>query len=333
MDLDLTEYDQVDEAKFFIDQKNQMTGGGDLLTTISSEQSRSDEIANCENDFVFLPAPSVTAQAQTRSSATATTSALRETPSNNDADSFQVPNGQQANSNAIDGLTQQNNFAIQNQQATGSHQLLATGRFSSDTLKMNRQDLGQAPQRISQPLMAINTNGGTNPFHNLKRRSSDASYNSLTSPSSQPFWMRHEDLASKPTGLLEANSSPSSSQGANHLSDLMHQIVTKSDLIYIAIPCAFCHEPKACPPSDISAWLNHMNQVHNCKVCPICNKLVGLGPMRDIDIMRKHVVAHIDFDWLESKSPRTNFSTGLQNHWFSSGHCSVKDSQSCGRFK
>jgi len=184
--------------------------------------------------------------------------------------------------------------------------------------------------------MTINTNGSNNPFHSLQQTvgGSDGNNTStLTSQSSQPFWMRHENFSNKPIGLLEVSTSPPSSQSANHLSDLMHQIVTKCDSIYIAIPCVFCHEPKACPPSDISAWLNHMNRVHNCKVCPICNKLVGLGPIRDIEIMRKHVVTHIDNDWLESKSFKTNFSFGLQNHWFSSGHCSVKDPRSFTKYK
>lgn len=127
-----------------------------------------------------------------------------------------------------------------------------------------------------------------------------------------------------PTGLIDARHLVAN-QDQNKLSDLMKALVSRSDLIYIAIPCAYCHEQITCPPQDISSWLNHMSWQHNCKTCPICNKMIGLGPKRDIEIMRRHVLDDLDDQWLSARANQFSFSFGLQQHWFSGNKCTVKD--------
>lgn len=306
MDLDLTEYDQVDEARFFISSRMGVDGHdpadpSSLVVTLSSssEQACGSDDANCENDFVFLPPESIEQQSKQATPKARHAINPRNQPDADDRNTDEVARiGQKLNSPSC--IRHPTSLPITGQDDAVSNL--------------------QAAARASHPLMTINPNASSsmkNPFYNLHQIGPD----SVSGQSYQPFWIRPENLASKPIGLLEINSTNSCSPG--HLSDLMHQIITKSDSIYITIPCAYCHEPKACPPSDISAWVNHMNRSHNCKVCPICNKLVGLGPMRDIEIMKRHVVSHIDDEWLERRSARTNFSFGLQQQWFSGGRCNV----------
>lgn len=313
MDLDLADYDQVDEAEFFMGQRlgleGQASRAGSLpfIVTLSSSCDRSGsggEEANCENDFVFLPPAPTGAQTRpTQSPKQMAPSQLQQTSSKS--------GGSQGQSDEADERS-----------VPAPPTSLPLGS------KQQQEPSREQAARASHPLMTISPNaagsGAMNPFYNLHQMSPDGA----SSQAYQPFWMRPESYASKPIGLLEANLGNSCSP--SHLSDLMHQIITKSDSIYIAIPCAYCPEPKACPPSDISAWLNHMNRAHNCKVCPICNKLVGLGPMRDLEIMRKHVVSHIDDEWLERRSAKTNFSFGLQQQWFAGSRCNVKNPRSIG---
>jgi hypothetical protein len=324
MDLCLADYDQVDEAKYFMDQRDQQPAGDDLLITMRSEKN--DDLVDCENDFVFLPGPVKTPSTSNTSEDSAQNEINKTEQSDRDK--------QFADTATVDTNKQPKTIATPDQLDNRSHKQNFFGNTNADASKFKGQDLGIAvtsPVRVAHPLMTINTNNGDNPFRTLHSTSSEASGAISSSVlSSTPLWKKYESLIRKPIGLLEQGNS---GENASHLSNLMQQIVTKSDSIYIAIPCAFCFEPNACPPSDISAWLNHMNRVHNCKVCPICNKLVGLGPTRDIEIMQKHVISHINNDWLESTSFKPNFSFGLQNHWFSSGLCSVKDPRSYDRFK
>ena len=61
-------------------------------------------------------------------------------------------------------------------------------------------------------------------------------------------------------------------------------------------------------------WLDHVNEAHNCKLCLICHKLVGLGQQQNLDQIQKHVNTHISEDWLESVAA----ATGLNKNRFSS---------------
>lgn len=293
MDLDLAEYDQFDEIKFLMDHNKEQTyeGASSFLMTLSStssEPSNNDD-ANCENDFVFLPAPPP-----------------------------KVPiNQQQAGLQLSTRSQQQQQNQIQVPQVKKAD-------FRSSLEMASEATTFHGTHQTAHPLMAINSNGG-NPFYN----SQQVSPTGLTQ-TQQPNWIT-ESFASKPIGLLDITANIPNNP--NQLADLMHQIVTRSDTIYIAIPCDYCPEPVACPPSDITAWLNHMSRQHHCKVCPVCNKLVGLGPRRDIDIMRKHVMGHFDNEWLDRRANRVNFSFGLQQQWFSSGKCIIKDARLLGYYR
>ena len=334
MDSDLADYDQVDEAMYFLTNKlgldSQPSNGGHLLVTLSSstEQPNNEE-TNCENDFVFLPAPNNSNQTNSvRQQPTASISNQIRPDQGNSKFEQSCSSGNRLvkNSIACDRLQNLSHTTAQVSLSDARHHQVAELAIDATKTGPSAATQLQQPTRASHPLMTINSNG-KNPFSSLQQMSPDKASNQTY----QPFWMRPESYASKPIGLLEVSTNNTCTPG--QISDLMHQIVTKSDSIYIAIPCAYCHEPIACPPSDISSWLNHMNRAHNCKVCPICNKLIGLGPMRDLDIMKKHVVAHIDDDWLEKRNAKANFTFGLQQHWFSGGRCSVKETRSMGIFR
>lgn len=287
MELDLSEYDQVDEIKFIRESQNQLGNAAGLSSKFATSSSCSDqatlEEANYENDFVFLTMPeqaSVRVQQASQQARIAT----------------QVPGSQASNPTAP------NNQSLQ-QPSTCSHQ--------------------QVSPSVTRALMAIQTdNVSNNPFGNIRARSF-AGEDDVCQLQRTTASMKSESCISKPFGLLEV--CPNTAGSHNKLADLMRQIVTKSDLIYIAIPCAYCHEQIVCPPSDISSWLDHMSCQHNCKLCPICNKMIGLGPTRAIDIMKRHVLEHLDDDWLERRATKVNFSFGLQQQWFSGSRCSVRD--------
>lgn len=310
MDLDLTEYDQFDEIKFLTnkDQQQHHEGPSSILVTLSSSSSEpsasSHDDTNCENDYVFLPSP------PSISTSSSSTSKL------------DPPNKQQTAARS-----HSNQPSSRLTKAEGLRASLETG---TDVASL----YGHQQRLPNHPLMTINSNGG-NPFCNLQQVSPDSVQlppAPLPLTSQQPSWLRpiSETLSSKPIGVLDISANVPSNP--NHVAALMHQIITKSDSIYIAIPCDYCLEPVACPPSDISAWLNHMSGQHNCKVCPVCNKLVGLGPRRDLEIIRRHVMGHFDDDWLERRALKTNFTHGLQQYWFSGGRCTIKEPRSLGAF-
>lgn len=282
-DLDLTEYDQIDEFRHLITDNQLRCDNSKLLLTLSSSSDHTIlEDTNCENDFVFLPAP----------------------------------------------LNQHHQQQQQREYPTRSRVTLPPTEISKIINVEPALDAGDnkavskliLQQPNSLPLISLNNNGN-NPFGKYRDTNSEVDpYNQRQSAIKREVV---ENCLSKPYGLIEV--CQSLGNNANKLADLMQQIVTRSDLIHIAIPCAYCHEPVACPPTDISSWVNHMSRQHNCKVCPVCNKMVGLGPNRDVNIMRKHVIEHLDNDWLERRANKINFTFGLQQQWFSGTRCVVRD--------
>lgn len=320
MDFDLAEYDQVDDTKLMLENHENMYCDGSsskFLVTISScSDQASIEDANCENDFVFLPAPAKPFVLQQETPPSQATSNSTESP-------VTSADPTQAISSETTSISQPT-ASIRSQNAES----MAIARQPESKIQQaNSSEMNQTcQQQVAHPLNAISTNS-INPFGNYQSQQDSSSLNQPLLRQHQPVestrnLVVNEICASKPTGPLEvlpAITNP------NKLADLMQQIVTRSDLIFIAIPCAYCHEPVVCPPSDISSWLNHMSKQHNCKVCPICTRMIGLGPRRDIEIMKKHVIEHLDEEWLERRASRVSFTFGLQQQWFSGNRCSVKD--------
>lgn len=285
MDVDLSEYDQMEEITSGKDVYFQSSSK--VLVTISSgsNQDSSSIDTNCENDFVFLP-------------------------------SFPNTLNQQ-------NLTQ----TKQNERSS-----LGTAQYNdNDKSRKNNENKNSG---ISSKKVEDRVNKG--PLEVTTRGNSMLRWqeHQLTTTSSQARRETDNLGYSKPIGVIrhpailidQLINYPGRS--TNKLAELMQQIVTKSDLINISIPCQFCAELTDCPPSDISSWLNHMNLMHNCKVCPVCNQLVGLGPRREAEVMRAHVNEHFDDEWLEAKPTKTNFSFGLQQQWFSGYKCAVRENHS-----
>lgn len=313
MDLDLAEYDQVDEFKLIMDNQNQLyCDNSKFLVTLSScsDQASIDD-TNCENDFVFLPAPLQQQQQQQQNQT------HKPPPLQTVLTKSQDPTTTPATAQAQDIGEKQNTRRGLEITETGSNE-------------------NTVNKTIQYPLIALNNNG-INPFGNYQQQNRQTSEMEIQHPinndnnNTQIFNKRPVEgsyaLSTKPFGVIEQPETSHLVSSANKLADLMQQIVAKSDLIYIAIPCAYCpyNETVACPPSDISNWINHMSFQHNCKICPICNKLVGLGPDRDIDVMRKHVIEHLNMEWLDKRASRINFTFGLQQRWFSGSRCAIKD--------
>lgn len=334
MDFDLAEYDQIEEVAFLMDKNNGLqvpTSAASFLVSLSSGSdhvtSLSDD-TNCENDFVFLPSLSVPTNPQQtnelqelfrKATATATRS-LSQLQENRQQ--------QQSSSSAKSPVVAQQPTATMAVPRTNTTSNTATGTAQNTVIQ-------QQPEAGAHPLMAVNSKtGSNNPFCQLQEVSPvgvTATFRNATT--AMPLnWYRENNESNKhalkPIGLLDV--SKNIVNNPNQLSDLMHQIVTRSDTIHIAIFCTYCNERIACPPSDIAAWLNHMYKQHNCKACPICHRLVGLGPLKDIEIMRKHVGTHFDDDWLDKRAAKVNFTFGLQQNWFSSDRCNVRDPRSMG---
>lgn len=308
MELDMTEYDQVDDTKLMLENPQHehlccdAASSSKFLVTLSStscsdQNSVEEAETNCENDFVFLPAPTkpFVFQRQTQP---------KPISSSDSSDSTQE---------SLIGATSTRSQPT-NQLATFNELNLNTQQAALNDLATTTTTNYQQQVVLNHPLTTISTN---NPFGNYQQ-----DYQGKAS-SSEAKEEPTKGCTSKPIGLLEVL--PAINTNPNKLADLMQQIVTRSDMIFIAIPCAYCHEPIACPPSDISSWLNHMSRQHNCKLCPICNRIIGLGPKREIEIMKKHVLEHLDEDWLERRAAKVSFTFGLQQQWFSGNRCSVKD--------
>lgn len=318
--------------------------------------SGSSEDANCENDFVFLPAPPpLTAPPQPVTSTGA--SSARRPNIASDIDISQQDQQQKsdtmakANPISTQPITQTKQVVAQPKPSTGLNPLVAIDGNSNSSFSPRVHIATELSSR-QQQILRLRQTTSTTPHTTTNNVTSVTVSSSIATPaivttssvaSSHPQQMQTLSQAtsnllglaskaidsfahSKPTGLLEINTSLNSAH-PDKLADLMRQIVSQSDHIYIAIPCAYCHEPIACPPSDISAWLNHMNRVHNCKICPICNKMIGLGPQRDLEIMRNHVNSHLDEDWLERRAPKVCFTFGLQQQWFAGSRCSVRETR------
>lgn len=329
MELDLSEYDQVDDTKLMLENHENMYCDGSsskFLVTISScsTDQASVEDANCENDFVFLPAPTkpFVLQRETQPSQTSFNSAIVTSTGNAPISATLTTATATTTVTTTTTTTSTESTPSQNANSTPitkQPESRTQQVSSSETQSQTHQ------QQVAYPLNVISTNSN-NPFGNYKQDCSLVNHQQQVLQQQQQETstrqLSNETCASKPIGLLEvlpAITNP------NKLADLMQQIVTRSDLIFIAIPCAYCHEPVACPPSDISSWLNHMSKQHNCKVCPICTKMIGLGPRRDIEIMKRHVIEHLDEEWLERRASKVSFTFGLQQQWFSGNRCSVKD--------
>jgi len=277
MDLNLDDYDQMDEVKFSTNNNEQLFPdccSPNLLVTLSSSSDQTSDDTNCENDFVFIPAPPKP--------------------------------------------TSESHKHAQFGSSSTQSQSHAARKPDLCTLGASRAEMDG--RQLGQPLNAI-SNNGNNPFGNSRQSTSAESSNARQLFSTA----REATSADKPIGILSV--SPNIGGNPNNLADLMQQIVARSDLIFIAIPCVYCQQPVACPPSDISSWLNHMSKQHNCKLCPVCNKLVGLGPKRDVGIMKSHVLEHFDSEWLERRPLRATFTYGLQQQWFSGARCSVRESR------
>lgn len=319
MDFDLAEYDQVDDTKSMLENHENLYYDGSsskfLVTLSSCSDQASVEDANCENDFVFLPAPTkpFVLQRDTQSSQAASNSTA-------------LPAAQAHPAQGITTATTSISPSTTSIRSQNANPMAITRQPEPRTQQVSFSEINQTQQQqAAHPLNAISTNS-KNPFGNFQQ-DSPMNQTLVQQQQQQPQvdstrLLVTETCASKPIGPLEvlpATTNP------NKLADLMQQIVTRSDLIFIAIPCAYCHEPVVCPPSDISNWLNHMSKQHNCKVCPICTRIIGLGPRRDIEIMKKHVIEHLDEEWLERRASRVSFTFGLQQQWFSGNRCSVKD--------
>lgn len=304
MDLDLAEYDQIDEIKFLENNdQSDSEGSTKYLVTLSSCSNQvSFDDANCENDFVLLPPPSKTTSTKVR---------------------VQNNSGNQRNEMPTTSPDKPTQSRTSSPSKSPLKDPIEVGR---PALAINHAEQPSRTRLVSpqySPLITINSNiSAHNPFGNYQQVSlAKGSENTVIQR--QPLSSRPELSLSKPTGLLEMNSTAFTNP--NKLAELMQQIVTRSDSILIAIPCAYCHELITCPPSDISAWLNHMNKLHNCKVCPMCDRMIGLGPRRDLGIMRTHVIEHLDDAWLEQRATKISFSQGLQQHWFLGSRCNIRD--------
>lgn len=284
-----------------LDQNHDQTQASFLVTLSSgdSDATNTTDDTNCENDFVFLPAPPPPLPSMPPVTGAANNQQLEE---NNAKSIVPTTRSQQQYRPSTLQSSKRSEFKLPLEVASDATTYYNNNHFQSQT--------------ATHPLMAINSNGGNNPFFGLQQVGSE----NTGAITQQPIW------TSKPVGLLEACSNIV--ENPSKLSDLIHQIVTRADSIYIAIPCAHCHEQIACLPTDISAWLNHMSMLHNCKVCPICNKMIGLGPVRDIEIMRKHVINHLDNEWLNHRASKVDFSFGLQKQWFLGGRCTIKNIRS-----
>lgn len=307
MELDLSEYDQMEEIITGKEKYFQNDSTSKLVVTLSSEfgHTNSECETNCENDFVFLPS---------------------------------FANDDDNSSPRADPIAKP--VAIANSRPTNNHDTSSSScrpplEASINTNNQNRPlakrlDITDR-DNLEPATCSIEINKKSNSM--VTWQQPYVNNNSVGSSVSSPMGARYNRfvLANKPVGPIKSPvnqdewMSHSNRSYANKLADLMQQIVTRSDLIQISIPCQFCDYQIPCPPSDISSWLNHLNRSHCCKVCPICNRLVGLGPQRDLEIMRKHVYEHIDTDWLDARPNRVNFSFGLQQHWFSGYNCSVRD--------
>lgn len=292
MDSEFTDYDQLHEAKLMLDNREHICHDGStsrfLVTLSSCSDQGSSEEATSDNDFVFLPAP---------------------------IQNYETRNQQQ----------QRREFT----EPAVAHRSNCEAIFRSE-LKVHRNNkdlsLKQSASGLpTNPLLAINRNPnqGNNPFGNAPQ---SPRIDPMGSGASRK--QRYSDSAFecvpdsiKPIGILEL--SPAIAN--NKMAELMQQIVIRSDSISIAIPCNYCFEPVSCPPADVSNWLDHMSTQHNCKVCPICDRLVGLGPTRDLEIMRRHVVEDLDENWLEKRASRVTFTFGLQQQWFSGNQCAIKE--------
>lgn len=311
MDLDLAEYDQIDEIKFIENHQRSSSEGSALVTLSSCSNQISLDDGNYESDFVFLPSPPSLSPTSNDSSESSNK------PADVSSDYKQTSPMIVTTSPVATALSIPSDKAS----VIDATKLIPSGSSAPELLARSR------PTQVAKsgPLLTICNNANAhNPFGNYSQVSLSKGIENMVSQR-QARSSRPELSLSKPIGLLEMNSIASSNPGK--LADLMQAIVTRSDVIQIAIPCAYCHELVTCPPSDISPWLNHMNKYHNCKVCPICNRLIGLGPRRDLDIMRSHVVEHLDETWLDQKASRVSFSHGLQQHWFQGSRCSVRDTR------
>lgn len=350
MDVDLSEYDQVDEVKSLAGwaamgppaPPSSSAGKADVLAGIgtnNNSNNNSEDMSACENDFVFLPEPprpqqpqELQQQPQQQQQQQQTPDAALPRPASARPTQAKPPvDWRKVRTYTIMGP---DNLPLEYRSKLTSTACSSNKEQQHRTTTTNNSNQ-HAPVRSqpvpSSPLSIINANLGlvcnsnsNNPF--------DSNANCLKQQLQQ-HQQQHQQVSStigspsKPIGVLEISSSVSIAGTYSKLDDLLHQIVTRSDLISIDIPCAYCHELVACPPTDISAWLNHMTRVHNCKPCPICNKMIGLGPRCDLDIMRRHVVAHLDDDWLNRRAARTNFTFGLQQLWFSGTRCAVRDAK------
>lgn len=338
MDVDLSEYDQIDEIKLLQDNHEKIFGSAtkpsSLLETLSSNSGGTDttqnayDEANCENDFVFLPAPP--------QPTTAAISAPNAQPQ-------QLKTPTQLPQSQLSHHQQQQ----QQQPPRSQPTVVITAPYATQVLRTNPMS-EPARQTTCHPLVAINNNT-KNPFcqpvstpgqeiiglRPIKHQVPNVAA-PVTTTSARPVVSAATSIASgrivesfvynKPVGILEMSLS-SMSANPDKTSYLLQQIVARADTIDIVIPCHFCHEPIVCPPKDISAWLNHMSTFHNCKTCPICDKLIGLGPRKDVGIMRKHVISHSDNEWLERRAQQACVTFGLQQQWFSSSRCSVKETR------
>lgn len=343
-DLDLAEYDQVDEYKQVIENQNQ-NKFVETLSSGSDHQASIEEI-NCENDYVFLPpAPQTEKKAQE-----ATSSELVSNGKNRRGKASDNQNDEPQDESSAD------QFSSASGQPTGAQTLCRPLNESSVTNSNNPFGSKQIDPRILAQITCISSlDSIKRPFqyqqpqqqhaHSQQVQSQSLSQIQLLqksqqirtaaiqqqSPQShQPFSLPTFDdyfgkCPSKPLGVIKPSLSASPNQEASQVHDLMQQIVSKSDSILISINCTYCSAPIVCPPSDISGFINHMNSSHNCKICPICEKFVGLGLGKDISVMQRHVVEHFDHEWLEKKSKRINFTYGLQQQWFPGSRCKVKD--------
>lgn len=295
----MTDYDQVDEVKLMLDNRELVCQDGStsrfLVTLSSASDQGSVEENTSDNDFVFLPAPN------------------------------QIPSGR----NSQKHLQQQHERYPQNVTAGRSH--FDSQAFKPDfkgptTIHDRAQQKSSINLASTNPLLAINRglNQGNNPFGNAPQKPSSEINEGGSRKhryASSAFECFRDSI--KPIGLLELSPAVAN----NKMDELMRQIVTRSDSMLIAIPCTYCSEPVTCPPADITNWLNHMSIQHNCKVCPVCNRLVGLGQARDLEIMRRHVVEDLDENWLERRANKESFTFGLQQQWYAGNQCIIRETR------
>lgn len=367
MDIDLADYDQVDEVKAILSNKQLASAfAGHLVETLSSSMGQTntyDESVQCENDFVFLPTPSEQQQVDHQKHHSTATGVFGTTNNNNNNNTNINDSDDDKRSDSNQEKVKQAKSTINRLEDSSDHSFTlgtTTSRTKSQTIQAFSQHTNNTGttnpfaigkgiksvslvcppslderQRFNREQLATTSTNLHTTHHILQQVQNQQQSQTQQNQRQQqqqaiPMLTRWTQPAViecfgpvKPIGVIEIVSNVNEKDETKRVSNLMQQIVTKADSIRIDIPCAFCRERVPCLPSDISYWLDHMDIIHNCKCCSICNKLVGLGPKRDLRLMHEHVIEHFNSSWLQQRAVKSNFTFGLKQQWFSGVRCNI----------